>query len=90
MNSTVASTRLLNKLARAAKDAGGEVVGLLGGGRWEVSGEILNAAGEPRMSLRGKWNEKVEVTRPAGGGTEARPISHWSPYDRVGVVNADP
>ena len=64
--------------------------GLLGGGRWEVSGEILNAAGEPRMSLRGKWNEKVEVTRPAGGGTEARPISHWSPYDRVGVVNADP
>ena len=64
--------------------------GLLGGGRWEVSGEILNAAGEPRMSLRGKWNEKVEVMRPAGGGTEARPISHWSPYDRVGVVNADP
>jgi|TARA_B100001142_G_scaffold286806_1_gene302028 hypothetical protein len=30
LNSTVASTRLLNKLARAAKDAGGEVVGLLG------------------------------------------------------------
>jgi len=23
-------------------------------------------------------------------GTEARSISHWSPYDRVGVVNADP
>jgi ribosomal protein L13 len=21
---------------------------------------------------------------------KARPISHWSPYDRVGVVNADP
>jgi len=21
---------------------------------------------------------------------QARPISHWSPYDRVGVVNADP
>jgi len=22
--------------------------------------------------------------------TQARSISHWSPYDRVGVVNADP
>ena len=22
--------------------------------------------------------------------TEVRSISHWSPYDRVGVVNADP
>jgi 23S rRNA G2445 N2-methylase RlmL len=22
--------------------------------------------------------------------SQARPISHWFPYDRVGVVNADP
>jgi hypothetical protein len=22
--------------------------------------------------------------------TQARSVSHWSPYDRVGVVNADP
>ena len=25
-----------------------------------------------------------------GGGAEVRSISHWFPYDRVGVVNADP
>ena len=24
------------------------------------------------------------------GGSHVRSISHWSPYDRVGVVNADP
>ena len=26
----------------------------------------------------------------APGGSEVRSILHWSPYDRVGVVNADP
>jgi translation initiation factor IF-2 len=26
----------------------------------------------------------------AGGITQARSISYWSPYDRVGVVNAVP
>ena len=31
------------------------------------------------------------ITRVIGSPSEARSvISHWSPYDRVGVVNADP
>ena len=30
----------------------------------------------------------VAVRRRGGGGGASR--SHWSPYDRVGVVNADP
>jgi hypothetical protein len=25
-----------------------------------------------------------------GRASEVRSLSHWSPYDRVGVVNADP
>jgi hypothetical protein len=36
------------------------------------------------ISRRASPEEEEEET-----ATEARPI-HWSPYDRVGVVNADP
>jgi amino acid permease len=33
----------------------------------------------------------VRAVRCEGGpGSQVRSISHWSPYDRVGVVNADP
>jgi acyl-ACP thioesterase len=34
------------------------------------------------------WGDMVEVR--TWFDSQARPISHWSPYDRVGVVNADP
>jgi len=40
---------------------------MFGGGRWEVSGDIVGADGEPKFSLVGKWNESVSVT-PASGG----------------------
>ena len=39
--------------------------------------------------------ESLRISDAAGRGDgstalQARSISHWSPYDRVGVVNADP
>eukprot|EP00982_Pelagococcus_subviridis_P015023 31374-Pelagococcus_subviridis.AAC.13 len=41
-----------------------------------------------RAHLRGE--RKVFTQAHRGDAAQARPISHWSPYDRVGVVNADP
>ena len=57
---------------------------------------VSAAAGRPSSSARG-GKERHAVHTLAGfrvegvsvGGQEVRSI-HWSPYDRVGVVNADP
>ena len=47
---------------------------------WEVSDGLVAVAGRPRTDGPGK----------PGVEKKARSISHWSPYDPVGVVNADP
>ena len=41
----------------------------------------------PEMALTGYV---FDDARDARRVAEVRSISHWSPYDRVGVVNADP
>ena len=41
-----------------------------------------------RVPSRGGAPEKM--TLGPVSDAQARPISHWFPYDRVGVVNADP
>jgi hypothetical protein len=38
----------------------------------------------------GGWWELDATAMDDEGGVGVRSISHWSPYDRVGVVNADP
>ena len=36
------------------------------------------------------WSFQNELDPNTVPEIQARSISHWSPYDRVGVVNADP
>ena len=46
-----------------------------------------------RSRLKSHFAKRSDERRAlidAGGGFQARSVSHWSPYDRVGVVNADP
>ena len=50
-------------------------------------GECLMLA--EKVKAKKKRREREEET-DAAAEPEARSISHWSPYDRVGVVNADP
>ena len=38
------------------------------------------------LKLAEEWSRLDDAAR----ARKARSISHWSPYDRVGVVNADP
>ncbi len=44
----------------------------------------------PRLRNRGDMALTVKIDRFGFKGREARSISHWSPYDPNGVVNADP
>jgi hypothetical protein len=43
-----------------------------------------------RMDRAGELAEEWSRLDDAARARKARSISHWSPYDRVGVVNADP
>ena len=40
-------------------------------------------------TTKGQESQRDDLSR-ALREVRARSISHWSPYDRVGVVNADP
>ena len=40
--------------------------GMLGGGRWEVTGDICSADGAVKYLLMGKWNDSVSVSKPDG------------------------
>jgi hypothetical protein len=46
-------------------------------------------AEEAAAAAKKKMGKKAPPSRP-GSPFKARSDSHWSPYDRVGVVNADP
>ena len=50
---------------------------------------MLHAAAQMR-SARGALRAARGASPRETSRTEARYPSHWSPYDRVGVVNADP
>ena len=39
---------------------------MLGGGRWEVTGDICSADGAVKYLLMGKWNDSVSVSKPYG------------------------
>ena len=55
--------------------------------------EAARAAGTPgpRVALVGPTDVgKSSVAKILCNYAQARSISHWSPYDRVGAVNADP
>ena len=47
---------------------------------------------DPYMAYGGvvAYGQQTVVAPHVMGGLQARSISRWSPYDRVGVVNADP
>ena len=77
-----------------------EVVAVAERGRLAGATECLFTLGD---RLEARYAEAAEALRSLPGGpfasttayvahcaSEARSISHWSPYDRVGVVNADP
>ena len=42
------------------------------------------------MDRAGELAEEKSRLDDAARARKVRSISHWSPYDRVGVVNADP
>ena len=51
--------------------------------------------GEPELLVLAKIVRRpivvyIPAAKVKSAGTQVRSISHWSPYDRVGVVNADP
>jgi hypothetical protein len=55
-----------------------------------IEGRVLAAAEQRRVDLEGRriWRRRIAGVDVVDA--EARSIIHWSPYDRVGVVNADP
>ena len=50
---------------------------------------LARGHGAPRGGGRDEEGH-ADASEERAGRVQARSISHWSPYDRVGVVNADP
>ena len=44
--------------------------GMLGGGRWEVTGDVVGADGKVKLALVGKWNKSVTVSKPDGSDSK--------------------
>jgi hypothetical protein len=51
----------------------------------EVHGDVTSPSARTTRARRGRGRGDVGVDHH-----QVRSISHWSPYDRVRVVNADP
>ena len=53
-------------------------------------GQVFHLADEALAGFgASSWDDYLAVALLLVFGIQARSISHWSPYDRVGVVNAD-
>jgi hypothetical protein len=57
-----------------------------------ITAPVVSAKGKARgtLSLALEFFASARNQQPAATEKEARSLLHWSPYDRVGVVNADP
>jgi hypothetical protein len=80
--------------AYAAADARGQGVdGAFGWAPIPIPGQPMpkkpKAPRPPKTSLRAAASA-IDATALTTYLREVRSISHWSPHDRVGVVNADP
>ena len=51
---------------------------------------ILSDQCESTPETRGKGVDLVDTLLADAEANKARSVSHWFPYDRVRVVNADP
>ena len=58
--------------------------------RWDVLPEVYAAINANRADRVGTNATFTEIAWVLASLTEVRSTSHWSPYDRVGAVNADP
>jgi hypothetical protein len=59
-----------------------------GGGALDVDAAFAAATVTSPNGSVGGGVRNVSTPGVPGNLVQARPISHWSPYDRVGVVNA--
>ena len=58
--------------------------------RWDVLPEVYAAINANRADRVGTSATFTEIAWVLASLTEVRSTSHWSPYGRVGAVNADP
>jgi predicted metalloendopeptidase len=79
------------------KNSEWSIVGVAQGGVALPDRDYYLSADPDRVALRAKYVAHVAKMLTLVGGeyedaaiAEVRSPSHWSPYDRVGVVNADP